>query len=564
LFCEGWCRLSESIKRAYIPLAVLASAFTCGIAAAAGQTASAPIQTTEQSSAIHGVVLNASTGQPVGRALVQVQGQSLLTGYDGKFEFTGLNGATAEVAVRKPGFYEGPSLSAPATKAVAVGTTDEVQVKLYPEALITGTVSAANGDPLSGVQVQVLGRTDDGLGPRWRMQGETSTNGDGQFRLPVPGGEYVVETMYRAARPGARGAVLPVMVPAAGSNGGTGGTSTGVSTLRLVSGTEQHLELHPPVRPSHTVHVQIDSAGGADAGQFAPQIEAHLANGLVFSPSQSRSERQGEVAVSLPNGSYLLSASTGMRDDAASYGETRVTVADEDVAGVTIHLQKALELPVEVAIDPASGSAAAGSTAVTETGPDPGSASFVQQLGIFLERMDPGVNLRSENVSPASRRSGQLGFSLLPGVYRLRSQGYSQWYVESATAGGTDLLTQNLAVDGGSSPVPLRLVVNNQMAPVKGTAKLGGQAAESYVSLVATTPSTIPMISTRSAADGSFSRNIPPGTYQALASETRLNMNLSDPAVQKQLAPYMKAVTVAAGETESIDLDAMPASEMKP
>jgi hypothetical protein len=41
-------------------------------------------------------------------------------------------------------------------------------------------------------------------------------------------------------------------------------------------------------------------------------------------------------------------------------------------------------------------------------------------------------------------------------------------------------------------------------------------------------------------------------------------MNLSDPAVQKQLAPYMKAVTVAAGETESIDLDAMPASEMKP
>jgi len=522
-------------------------------------------------------VVNASTNQPVGRALVQVEGHSLLTGSDGRFEFSGLSGTSTQVRVKKPGFYEGLDLYQTASKQVAVGSPDEVRFALYPEALLTGTVSAANGDPLTGVQVQALRPMDDEYGPRWIMAGQTTTNGDGQFRLPLPGGDYVIETQYAPNRPGAHGTILPVMVPA-GANGGTGGAANGASTLRLTSGTEQHLELHPPVRPSHTVHVAIDSSAGPGGEQFAPQIQVHLANGLVFSPVQSRGERQGEVVISLPNGSYLLSASTGMRDDAASYGETRVTVADEDVAGVTIHLQKALELPVEVSIDPAAsatGAAGAGSSVVavvssgsafdpaTNPGTDPGTASFVQQLGIFLQRVNSGVSLRTENASPASRRGGPVGFSLLPGTYRLRSQGYSQWFVESATAGGTDLLSDDLVVDGGSSSLPLRLVVSNQTATIKGTTKAGDQPAQSYVSLIASTPSAMPVVRVRSGTDGSFSRSqLPPGSYRVVASETW--MDLSDPAIQRQLGPYMKTVTVGAGETGSVDLDAMPASELKP
>ena len=69
---------------------------------------------------------------------------------------------------------------------------------------------------------------------------------------------------------------------------------------------------------------------------------------------QSRgAEKQGETIVNLPNGSYLLSATTGGREDGSSYGETRVTVADEDVTGATIHLQKALEMTIEASVDTA-------------------------------------------------------------------------------------------------------------------------------------------------------------------------------------------------------------------
>ena len=538
--------------------------FGAFVAAANGQTAQAPIQSSViqnagASASIHGVVFNATTNKPLTRALVQVEGQEVLTGYDGKFEFAGLSGASAMVTVRKPGFYEAVDPYQGVARSATVGSAEDVDVRLYPEALLTGTLSAPTGDPLAQIRIQALRRTDDESGLRWNMAGQATTNGDGQFRIPLPAGEYVVETQYMPERFVAHGAVLPIMVPAAGSNGGPGG---GVSTMRLAAGTEQHLELRPPVRPGHEVHVLVESSTSVSEGQFAPQIQARLANGIVFSPQSRRGERQGEVVVNLPNGSYLLSASMGQREDSASYGETRVTVADEDVTGVTIHLQKALELTLETAIDPAATETS--STVSSGTGADPGSASFAQQLGIFLQRTDAGVGLRMESVSPMSRRGGPATFTLLPGSYRLRTGGYSQWFVESATAGGTDLLTQDLAVNGGSSSLPLRVVVSNQTATVKGTTRLGERLAQCTVTLIAMMPSASPEITVRSGSDGSFSRSlIPPGTYSVVASEARLGSDLTDSTVQRRLSPNMKTVTVGAGETVSVDLDAVPASEVK-
>ena len=521
----------------------------------------APIQTTEQSTSIHGIVVNANTNQPIGRVLVQAEGKSILTEHDGKFEFSGLTGTTTGVRLTKPGFYAGFSVF-DATVEVTVGSPDEIQLKLYPETLFTGTLSETNGDPLAQVQIQAFRRTVDEAGVRWMPSGQTGTNADGQFRLPLQAGEYVFETQYAAERPGLRGAILPVRIPSGGSSGGSGATSSGASTMRLASGSEQHIDLHLAVRPSHTVNVQVDGQASSGPGQFGTQIRVRLANGLTFAAPSRRADTPGEVQVSLPNGSYVLSASIGQRDDAASYGETRVTVADEDVSGVSIHLQKALEMSVEASVDPASTliSTSANSTAV-----DPSSPSFVQQLGITFRRTDGEASARAENISLMPRKGAAPSFTLLPGTYRLRTAGYSQWFIESATAGGTDLLTEDLVVDAGSSSLPLRLVVSNQTAAVKGTTKLHGQLPGCAVYLIATSPSAAPVINARSGSDGSFSHNsLPPGSYRVLAAETRLSLDLTDAAMQKRFAPYMKTLTVGAGETGSIDLDAVPASELTP
>lgn len=529
--------------------------------AAGGQTVSSPIQTTEQSSSIHGLIRNAATNRPLARALVQVEGRSLLTGPDGRYEFRGLNGTATTVRVSKPGFYEGFDPYGAATKSAPVGSPEDVELRLYPEALLTGTLSAADGEPLTQVNVQALRRVEDESGSRWSMAGQVNTNADGQFRLPLPGGEYVVQTQFVAERFGVHGAILPVMVPASGTTAG-GGANTVASTLQLLSGSEQHLDLHPPVRSSHAVHIQVDSTASRTDGAPGPQIRVHLANGIIFQPQARPGEKSGETVLNLPNGNYLLSASTGTRGDAASYGETRVTVADEDVTGVLIHLQKAMDLTIETAIDPAA----------TETGGtagaapvDPGSPAFAQKLGIYLQRTDAGVSLRNENVSPTPRPDGTVEFTLEPGSYRLKSAGYGPWFIESANAGGTDLLTQVLVVDGGSSSQPLRLVVSNLAASVKGTTRISGAGAPCSVYLIANAPSATPVIIAKSGGDGSFTRSsLPPGSYRVVATEDKINFDLTRAGVQRQLAPYMKTVTIGASETAGVELDAVPASELKP
>jgi hypothetical protein len=257
-----------------------------------------------------------------------------------------------------------------------------------------------------------------------------------------------------------------------------------------------------------------------------------------------------------------LTATANGREDTTSYGETKLTVADEDVSSVSIHLQPAAEFTIEASVDPAAIST--NSTLIASSSV-PWDAALERQLGIYFEKTDTGVNLGSGNVSPVSRPGGQLGFSLLPGTYRLRSTTYNSWYVESATAGGTDLLTQELVVDGGSSTLPLRLVAGSASATIKGTIKQVATASPAYVYLLAATPTTSPIISARSGQDGTFTRSLlPPGTYHVLASENHAFFDLTDPSVQRHFATYLQTVTVGLGETGSVDLVAVPATEWKP
>ena len=533
------------------------------LAFGSAQTAPTPIQTTEQSASLHGVVVNANTNQPVPRALVQVERQSILTGHDGKFEFSNLSGTTVSVKAIKPGFYESIDPYQSSVPSLPVGSAEEAQIRLYPESILAGTLTASNGDPLPQVQVEALRRVNDEAGGRWMMGGQTSTNSDGEFRLAVPGGDYVIETQYAPPRSGLRLVMLPLVFPAGASNASTAATA---ATIHLPSGSEQHLELHPALRPNHTVHVEIDGAESSSdrgfRGQGLPQVQARLTNGLAFYPAVRGGGKPGEAVINLPSGSYVLSATSNGRDDGATCGETKLTVADEDVTGVSIHMQPAAELTIEASVDPTAtatnSTAAAGSAVLND-------AALERQLGLYFERTDAGINLGTGNIGMTQRRGGQMGFSLLPGTYRLRSTTFNSWYIESATIGGTDLLSQELVVSGGSSSLPMRIVAGSASATVKGTVKLAGTPARSWVYLLAATPSTSPIIDTRSGQDGTFTRSLlPPGTYHVLASESRSFLDLTDPAIQRRFASYLQTVTVGTGETERVDLTAVPAAEWKP
>jgi hypothetical protein len=489
---------------------------------------------------VHGIVTNAVTNQPVARALVQAGTQAALTGHDGKFEFSNLTGNSASIRVTKQGFYQGSGEATAETMINAASAADPVEIVLYPEALLTGTVTSAKGEPLPQVRILALRKSEEENGSHWSIGGQSNTDADGQFRLPVAAGDYVLQTQYAPERTGVHGAILPLTVPR-----DAGGAATVESAIHIASGSEQHFDLRPEVRASHNVHIKVENT----ENRFLPQIEVHVGDGLSFYTPLHPSDTPGESVASLPSGSYILSA-TAAGGDQTIYGEARVTVTDHDVSGVLLRLAAAPSYSIEMIAD----------SPVTSDNQPP----TVQQLGAFFARTNAGASLARQNVYLAQTRDTTPRVTLLPGSYRLRAQSSEQWYIRSATLGGTDLLAQDLAVDEGGSALPLRLVVSDQTGSVKATVKLGGHPAGAWVYLVATAPSATPVISSRSGADGTLSHsNIPPGDYRVIALEARNSVNLTDPAVVEQYATYVKSISVAAGETADVDLDALPASELK-
>jgi hypothetical protein len=69
-----------------------------------------------------------------------------------------------------------------------------VQILLYPEALLTGTITGPEGNPLRNIGVEALRATDDDLGRHWIFSAVTRSNAHGQFRMPVAAGDYRLQT----------------------------------------------------------------------------------------------------------------------------------------------------------------------------------------------------------------------------------------------------------------------------------------------------------------------------------------------------------------------------------
>ena len=494
-----------------------------------------------RSTVLDGIVLNATTNQPVYRALVQAGSSTVLTEHDGKFQFNASAGTSEMLRVTKPGFYGGQDQGSSAKRVTFGATADPVKIYLFPEGLITGTLTAPNGDPVSGVYVQALRKTGDETGSAWMVAGQGSSNADGQFRLALGAGDYVVETHYMADQFARQHAMMPTMAPDSGS-----GSESAQSTIHLESGAEQHLDLRPQLLPTHEVHIRIDGTT-----QSFPQLEAYLSNGLSFFPALRQSGTPGEFIATMPTGSYVLTLNGGDRDT-GSYARSAVNVEDSDTVAVIMHVTRSLPIFVDLTID-SSASATSDNTPVS-----------IQQLGLHFVRTTQGApQMNAHNIYLRAGRNEAANFTLLPGTYRLLAQPLSNWFIASATIAGTDLLAHDLDVEAGETSAPLRIVVSNHTAGIKGTVKLDGSpAGSSWVYLVATTPGVTPIISIAASPDGSFSRpSLPPGSYRAVAFETGRSEDFSDVATLSRLTPYLKSFTVAAGETAALDIDAVPTVE---
>ena len=505
----------------------------------------APSTATSSSITVTGTVLNASSGLPVARALVRLSDRAVLTDHEGKFEFDQfVPGGSAMLQVTKPGFYS--STEAEANLSIGLGRDQlaaPVVVRLYPEALLTGTLTAADGTPLPQVMVTAQRSVYNESGHQWMQVGNNMTNSRGEFRLAVPPGDYRIETMFSPRLRGTSKSLLPMVVPAISS-------SDASSTIHLNSGSEERFDLHPVIGIAYTVTVHLDPP----TERGFPTITARSSDGTLLPVGMARGVSDGDMRLELPSGTFTLMANLNM-GEVFEYGETTVTVADHPVSGVVLRMAQVPAIPVELIQDSASTSDKA-STAT----PQP----TVQQLGLMLESsQDMPFRRGSFSVGPVSVSGGGNAFRVPPGTYHFTARNSGQWFVKSATYGTADLLQQDLTIASGSGSTPVVVTVSNQTGSLSGVATLNGYPTSVWVYLVPAGRSATPAYTLRSGADGSINLvYLPPGSYQAIAFESRHSANYRDPKAFAAYATYVRSVSVNAGDKATLSLDAVPLTEL--
>ena len=511
------------------------------VASAAGQLANSSVGSGTSSTApaavthtVSGRVINAVTGAAVPRSLVNLNSRIMLTDTQGRFSFTDFTETQGYLLVQKPGFSQNAD-SGFGMMQQRLANLDAVQdVKLYPDAVVAGTVIGSDGLGLSHIQIRLRRLIFDTSGARWIPVGFTQTDTRGQYRLSQPAGRYRLSTEFDQRNQDTGEAVLPVAFPSL--SGGNHG-----EYFELRSGETQEINLRPKTGMTSPFTIKID----LQDGQRGIRLGATGSSGVTFRlPTQGRSGT-GEYKLDLPIGSYTIRAILEDRDDAQS-GVARLTVTGKGVPEVPLQLSPASVFPVEMVFQ-ASGTGLRPGAAVATT---PNARSF----NLWLQNRASDGDGEDPDAQFSGRGDASPQLRVLPGRYRLMGGRSGAWTVTSATCGPTDLLRDDLVVGPGAAGSPIRVILSNASGRLHGTVTEAGTPATGWLYLVPAEPTLTPEIEIFLQTDGTYRWTGAPGKYTAVVSDHQMHDDFRDPKFLARFSAGGRAVEVTEGGDTAADL----------
>jgi hypothetical protein len=492
-----------------------------------------------------GSVVNAVTGEPIRRALVQLEGgseRSALSDSNGHFEFAGLPAGQVNVTARKPGFFAQEELEggSPEVKSTLVGAdTPSVAVKLTPESIIYGRVEAPDGEPIEEIPIRVISSQIVDGRKRWEPRANGMTNEDGEFRVAnLPPGVYYVE-----AGPGASFRMRRARRLQFGEEGYTtafypGATDpTGASPLVLTAGQQQ--EVHFALKPQPVFKVSGSVTGfltnmGVDV-QIVDKIGEQLTVPIQFNPEN------GTFDTKVPAGDYTLRVRAQDAKQSAA-ADVPISVAG-NVSGVQIILGPATSIPVNV----------------RREGSDPDNASLRtgQAVAVHLSSSESPFSSLDFWSAPDPQKDHPLAVrNVDPGKYSVDIVTNGSWYVQSASCGSTDLLRDDLAVPAGGQLPPIDITLRNDGATLSGSVQSDGSPEHGTVVLVPERGSAAQAKVSSAAQAGEFRfDHLAPGDYRVLAFDRVSDLEYRDPEVLNAYLSRGTHVSVQANGQSSTNVE---------
>ena len=444
---------------------------------------------------VHGVVLNAASGEPLPRALVRLTGDGsagTLTDGEGRYELPDIPLGPQQFEIIKPGFLDE---TAEASEAAGGDTRDfahtvivapempDVVFRMAPANSIHGQVQLSTGDTAQGIEITLLRQTVQSGRLVWQLvlpgATTTRTNADGAYRFGgLADGTYVV---YSApAMDNESGGML--VYPSSARNMERSGYASqfypeardlaGAAKIHLHGGEQAEANLSLTLEPFHAVMAKAFLSGGRTAQEFTPDQPGTTFSAVV-TDSQGHQlpyvaqydQATRTVQALLPDGNYVLVVTAGrptlavrrggmattLRDEGPFTGAVEFSVAGHAVTDLRIALANARSNPVQVNL---------ARTGTQTNGPSP-STDGLDSVFLTLTQTGGWIGDGMVSTFAVGSYAGPLNTSFAqPGTYWVHTNLADKQVCEgSLTSGGTNLAREplTLGISGSSAPVTLNL-----------------------------------------------------------------------------------------------------------
>ena len=511
---------------------------------------------------ISGVLLNASTGQPVAEAGVSLadsnggastadtttdaEGRFSFAGwYDGKFSLHAQHrGYVASGFEEHEGFFTG----------IVTGdgmVSTDLKFMLPPQAVIYGTVTDETGDAVAQATIQLF-RQDDRSG-REEILHVNSANADdlGNYEFSrLTAGTYflaVTGTPWYALH-------MQPTLGATGEASGQPGLDVAFPTAYYADARSSDDATPIPVKASDRIGINV-TLQAQPAMHITIHIPTPAANQGITMP-QLRTKMFGTMELTQQQMPVSFSPPEG------GAGMTTIGLDGVPPGAYDVEIQKRNGGPDGVThIDAFSGSVTVDTAALEMQADVDGKVAMDDGSALPAHVAISLVPDEGENKTGGVSQQGSFNIHAVPaGDYRVMVMGpKGEMAVKQLAATGATV--DGSLVKIGSAPVMLAAVIAESSTSVRGFAKLDGKAVPgAMIVLVPADGDRSAFRRDQSDSDGSFvMRQVVPGHYTLVAIEDGWELEWARSEVMAHYAPHGLKVTVAL-HNKNIELqDAVPA-----
>ncbi|HEY4899300.1 MAG TPA: carboxypeptidase-like regulatory domain-containing protein [Terriglobales bacterium] len=509
---------------------------------------------------VAGTVINAVTGEPIRKALVQLRGlqqRTTFTDGDGRFQFDGISAGQVALVPQKPGYFGEQEMRRDGQLPIQVGPkSDSVVLKLTPEGVIAGKVTTATGTPLEHVPLSLTYLNVREGRRHFDSKGLAITTEDGRYRFAnlLPGTYYLAaepftplpETLFDFQpdlKTGYPGVYYPGVPDLASS-----------SPISLSAGQQAEANFSLEEVPSYNISGTISGYlpnQGVNL-QLCDQSGSPVSFSYQFSPDNGRFDFHG-----VPAGVYVLKAFSQSAPNQPVRAEARLNVAS-NIFNLHLTLGPATSILVSVRTESVAQSTPGGTHYAFPSPSGP-------PLGVRLLASRSGTSDSYATLDASPARQTLILRNVEPGRYTAELMPQDPWYVQSAEYGQTNLLTDDLTLTADAPALTMEVLLRNDVASLSGTVtpRSGADVPATVVAI----PERLPKASAKlgyynpprdksaNRSDGFLINSLAPGDYLVFAFDHADGVEYSNPDVLQNYVSQATHVTLAPNQRARVTLD---------